>query len=32
MLKKTYQGNPNGIESGGTIYADPDRYTVTTDQ
>lgn len=31
-VEKTYQGNPNGIESGGTIYADPDRYTVTTDQ
>ena len=31
-VEKTYQGNPNGIESGGTIYGDPDRYTVTTDQ
>lgn len=31
-VEKTYQGNPNGIEYGGTIYTDPDRYTVTTDQ
>lgn len=31
-VEKTYQDNPNGIKSGGTIYGDPDRYTVTTDQ
>ncbi|MBB1122837.1 hypothetical protein [Limosilactobacillus albertensis] len=31
-VQRTYQGNPNGIESGGSIYTDPDRYTITTDQ
>lgn len=31
-VQRTYQGNPNGIESGGSIYGDPDRYTITTDQ
>ncbi len=31
-VQKTYQGNPDGIESGESIYTDPDRYTITTNQ